>query len=133
MVDPSERNVRLTVNEYETLLMQHDLIEVLRDPLRFARLKAQNPAACDVVPLVDSLKDALGLDQPSVERLVAKGLSLPARHFMRSRRVSFLAGVESNGGQPRLLRGPYQSPILVQWQRAAGRQRHLQIVVYGLS
>ena len=29
----------LTVNEYETLLMRHDLIEVLKDPLRFAAIK----------------------------------------------------------------------------------------------
>jgi hypothetical protein len=29
VVDPTERNVGLTVNEYETLLMQHDLVEVL--------------------------------------------------------------------------------------------------------
>src|SRR5215470_4003693 len=32
----SERHAGLTVNEFETLLMQHDLMEVLRDPLRFA-------------------------------------------------------------------------------------------------
>ena len=32
----------LTVNEYETLLMQNDLADVLRDPLRFARIKARN-------------------------------------------------------------------------------------------
>ena len=42
IVDPSERNVGLTVNEYETLLMQHDLVEVLRNPMRFARIKAGN-------------------------------------------------------------------------------------------
>ena len=36
----AERNVGLTVNEYETLLMQNDLVDVLRDPLRFARIKA---------------------------------------------------------------------------------------------
>ena len=28
----------LTVNEYETLLMKHDLVDVLRDPLRFMDL-----------------------------------------------------------------------------------------------
>jgi len=31
----SERNAGLTVNEYETLLMRHDLAEVLRDPFKF--------------------------------------------------------------------------------------------------
>jgi thiamine phosphate synthase YjbQ (UPF0047 family) len=33
VVDPTERNVGITVNEYETLLMQNDLADVLRDPL----------------------------------------------------------------------------------------------------
>jgi hypothetical protein len=42
IVDPAERNVGLTVNEYETLLMQHDLIDVLRNPMHFARIKAGN-------------------------------------------------------------------------------------------
>ena len=42
MLKPDERNVGLTVNEYETLLMQNDLADVLRDPLRFARLKARH-------------------------------------------------------------------------------------------
>ena len=39
---PSERNVGLTVNEYETLLMQHDLAEVLREPFRFMAAKGRN-------------------------------------------------------------------------------------------
>ena len=35
-----ERHAGLTVNEYETLLMRHDLSEVLRDPVRFMAEKA---------------------------------------------------------------------------------------------
>jgi len=34
-LDPGERHAALTVNEFETLLMKHDLRAVLRDPLRF--------------------------------------------------------------------------------------------------
>jgi thiamine phosphate synthase YjbQ (UPF0047 family) len=77
MVDPAERNVGLTVNEYETLLMQNDLADVLRDPLRFARVKARNAlndpfaipgktlnyAKYDVVRVLNSLMEALGLDE----------------------------------------------------------------------
>ena len=37
-----ERHAGLTVNEYETLLMRHDLAEVLREPLRFMREKASH-------------------------------------------------------------------------------------------
>jgi hypothetical protein len=147
IIDRAERHVGLTVNEYETLLMQHDLIEVLRDPLRFARLKGRslvadpraipgktlNYAAYDVVQVVNSLMDALRLEQSSLERLVAKVMSLPARRFVRSRRVSFLAGVDAANPVPRLLRGTYQSPILVQWQPSEAKQRQVEIVVSAFS
>ncbi|HUQ86041.1 MAG TPA: hypothetical protein VM096_00695 [Vicinamibacterales bacterium] len=147
VVDPSERNVGLTVNEYETLLMQHDLVEVLRNPMRFARLKAGNMindpraipgktlnyAKYDVVHVLNSLMEALRLDQGSFERLVAKVMSLPARRFLRSRRVSFLAGSDRESNVPVLLRGTYQSPILVQWQPAEKQERHIDIVVVQFS
>ena len=87
--------------------MQNDLVDVLRNPLRFARIKARNMlddplaipgktlsyAKYDVVRVLNSLMEALRLDQSSFERLVAKVMSVPARRFMRSRRVSFLAGL----------------------------------------
>lgn len=147
IVDPAERNVGLTVNEYETLLMQHDLVEVLRNPLRFARLKAGNMindpraipgktlnyAKYDGVHVLNSLMEALRLDEGSFERLVAKVMSLPARRFLRSRRVSFLAGADRQSNVPVMLRGTYQSPILVQWQPAEKRERHIDIVVVQFS
>jgi thiamine phosphate synthase YjbQ (UPF0047 family) len=147
VVDPTERNVGITVNEYETLLMQNDLADVLRDPLRFARLKARNAlqdpfsipgktlnyAKYDVVHVLNSLMEALRLDQGSFERLVAKVMSLPARRFVRSRRVSFLAAADAVEGRPQLLRGTYQSPILVQWQSAARQERRIDIVLSELS
>jgi thiamine phosphate synthase YjbQ (UPF0047 family) len=147
VVDPSERNVGLTVNEYETLLMQHDLIDVLRNPMHFARIKAGNMindpwgipgktlnyAKYDVVHVLNSLMEALRLDQGSFERLVAKVMSLPARRFLRSRRVSFLAGSDRESNVPVLLRGTYQSPILVQWQPAEKQERHIDIVVVQFS
>ena len=140
---PTERNVGLTVNEYETLLMQNDLAEVLRDPLRFARLKARhvlndplavpgktlNYAKYDVVRVLNSLMEALHLDQSSVERLVAKVMSVPARRFLRSRRVSFLAACDSQQAAARVVRGTYQSPILVQWQPAERQERRVEIVL----
>ena len=147
VVDPSERNVGITVNEYETLLMQHDLVEVLRDPLRFARAKASNMVAdpfsipgktlnyakYDAVRVLNSLMEALRIDAGSFERLIAKVMSLPARRFLRSRRISFLAGIDPETGQPRVLRGTYQSPILVQWQPAEKQERHVDVVVTRFS
>ena len=37
-----ERHAGLTVNEYETLLMRHDLAHVLRNPLQFAAEKGRH-------------------------------------------------------------------------------------------
>jgi thiamine phosphate synthase YjbQ (UPF0047 family) len=147
VIDPSERNVALTVNEYETLLMQHDLAEVLRDPLRFATIKARNAlqdplavpgktlsyATFDVVRVLNSLMEALRLDQSSFERLIAKLMSVPASRFLRSRRVSFLAAPDPDCGAARLVRGTYQSPILIQWQPADHQERKVEIVLSQLS
>jgi thiamine phosphate synthase YjbQ (UPF0047 family) len=147
VIEPGERNVGLTVNEYETLLMQNDLVDVLRNPLHFARIKGRNlfddPLAIpgktlsyakyDVVRVLNSLMEALRLDQSSFERLVAKVMAVPARRFMRSRRVSFLAA--QDGGHPiaRIVRGTYQSPILVQWQPAVRQERRLDVSIVQLS
>jgi hypothetical protein len=147
VIHPTERNVGLTVNEYETLLMQNDLAEVLSDPLRFARLKARhvlndplavpgktlNYARYDAVRVLNSLMEALRLDQSSFERLVAKVMSVPARRFLRSRRVSFLAAADPGTGAARLVRGTYQSPILVQWQAAEAQERRMDVVLSEVS
>src|SRR5215472_12311834 len=145
-VDSAERNVGLTVNEYETLLIKHDLVEVLQNPLRFARIKGRNMIAdplsipaktvsyaqYDAVRILNSLMEALRIDQSSFERLIAKMLSFPARCFFRSRRVSFLASCDG-GTVPQLVRGIYQSPILVQWQSAEKQTRHIDISIVELS
>lgn len=148
VVDPAERNVGLMVNEYETLLMQNDLVDVLRDPLRFAKTKGRHMlddpmaipgktlsyARYDVVRVLNSLMEALRLDQSTFERLLAKVMSVPARRFLRSRRVSFLAAPpDAEAGPARLVRGTYQSPILVQWQPAERQERRVDIVLVQLS
>jgi len=147
MIEPTEPNAGLTVNEYETLLMTHDLVEVLRNPLHFAKIKAHNLlddplsipgktlsyAKYDVVRLMNSLMEALRLDQSTVERLIGKVMAVPARRFMRSRRVSFLAATSEQRPTAHIVRGTYQSPILVQWQPAAAQTRTLNISIVELS
>jgi hypothetical protein len=147
MLEPAERNVGLTVNEYETLLMRHDLVDVLRNPLHFAKVKGlslidhprQIPgktlsyAKYDGVRVLNSLMEALRLDQSSLERLFAKIMAFPARRFIRSRRVSFFAAQEPGAAAARVVRGTYQSPILVQWQPAEGEERRLAITIVELS
>jgi thiamine phosphate synthase YjbQ (UPF0047 family) len=142
IVDSVERNVGLTVNEYETLLIKHDLVEVLQNPLRFARIKGRHMiedplsipaktvsyAQYDAVRILNSFMEAFRIDQSSFERMVAKMLSLPARYYFRSRRVSFLASCDG-GNVSRLLRGTYQSPILVQWQSAEKQIRNIDVSI----
>jgi hypothetical protein len=144
---PDERDAGLTVNEYETLLMQHDLPEVLRDPLRFAKLKGRhllddplaipsktlNYALFDAVRVLNSLIDALHVEQSVLERLFARVMALPARRFLRARKISFLATDPDGAGHARLIRGAYQSPILVQWRQAERQTRRLQITIAQLS
>ncbi len=146
IVDPAERNVGLTVNEYETLLMQNDLVDVLKNPLRFAKIKGRNMlhdpraipgktlsyAKYDMVRVMNSLMEALRLDQSSLERLVAKVMAVPAKRFMRSRRVSFLAASDAESAAARLVRGTYQSPILVQWQRPERQARRIDVTIVQL-
>jgi hypothetical protein len=60
-------------------------------------------------------------------------MAVPARRLLRSRRVTFLAAYDDTLGRPRLVRGQYQSPILVQWQPADGRSRTVEITIVGLS
>jgi hypothetical protein len=143
----AERNVGLTVNEYETMLMRHDLVEVLKDPLKFAAQRGRhmiddplsiptktiNYAKYDFPRLLNSAMEALHWDHSVLERAMAKLMSVPARRLLRSRRVTFLAAHDDAVGRPCLVRGQYQSPILVQWQPAEGRTRRVEITVVGLS
>jgi diketogulonate reductase-like aldo/keto reductase len=41
-LNPEERQAGLTVNEYETLLMRHDLMHVLNNPLKFVAEKGRH-------------------------------------------------------------------------------------------
>jgi hypothetical protein len=143
----AERNVGLTVNEYETMLMRHDLVEVLKNPLKFAvqrgrhmiddplaiPTKTINYAKYDVPRLLNSVMEALHWDHSVFERAMAKLMSVPARRLLRSRRVTFLAAHDDEAGRPRLVRGQYQSPILVQWQPAEGQARTVDITIVALA
>jgi hypothetical protein len=137
-----EQHSSLTINEYETLLMQHDLAEVLHNPLRFAAEKAKHawndpravPAKArgyvkyDLVRALNRLVDALGLRASRIERLVARTLEVPASRFMRMRRsVDLLVSDSAQNGSSAVIEGPYQTPILVQWRPPAHAVRTVEI------
>lgn len=141
---PGERHAGLTVNEYETLLMRHDLREVLRDPLRFMAEKAGhmlgNPRAIpaktldyakyDLVRVFNQLVDALGLRESMVESVLSRAIAMPASRFLRMKRsVSLLVSDRNRPGRGAIVEGTYQSPILVQWHRGARRSRMLDVTL----
>jgi len=141
---PGERQAGLTVNEYETLLMRHDLREVLRDPLRFMAEKGRHAlkdpraiptktlgyATYDLVRALNQLVDALGLEESLLERLLARAMALPAERFLRMKRsVSLLVSDGRTPGTGSIVEGTYQSPILVQWGHAPRKARHIELTL----
>jgi thiamine phosphate synthase YjbQ (UPF0047 family) len=141
---PGERHAGLTVNEYETLLMRHDLSEVLRDPLRFMAEKAGhmlgNPRAIpartldyakyDLVRVFNQLVEALGLRESLVESVLSRAIAMPAARFLRMKRsVSLLVSDRGNDGRGSIVEGTYQSPILVQWHRGQHKSRALEVTL----
>jgi hypothetical protein len=141
---PGERHAGLTVNEYETLLMRHDLSEVLRDPVRFMAEKAGhmlgNPRAIpaktldyakyDLVRVFNRLVDALGLRESLVENVLSRAIAMPAERFLRMKRsVSLLVSDRHSLGHGAIVEGTYQSPILVQWHRGQRQARVLDVAL----
>jgi hypothetical protein len=139
-----EQFASVTVNEYETLLMQHDLAEVLRNPLRFAAEKARHAwhdpravpakavgyAKYDLVRALNRLVDALGLQSSRIERILARTLAVPASRFLRMRRsVDLLVSDASTPGRGSVVEGTYQAPILVQWKSAPAGTRQLDVAL----
>lgn len=143
----AERNSGLTVNEYETLLMRHDLTEVLKNPLRFAAEKSRHMLAdpfavpgkalgyakYDFVRVLNSGLDSLGLRGSVLEKLLARTVAVPAERFFRMRRSVSLLVAERPDGTTGLVEGTYQSPILVQWQRAPRELRTLDVTITQLG
>lgn len=143
-----EHQAGLTINEYETLLMQHDLVDVLRNPLRFMAEKGRNLLAdpwsipnrtidyaqYDMVHLFNQALDFFHVNASRLEDLVARVVRVPARRFLRMKRsVSLVVSDRQSPGQGRIADGTYQSPILVQWSKAAGRRRAIDITLTRLS
>jgi thiamine phosphate synthase YjbQ (UPF0047 family) len=140
-LDPTERHSALTVNEFETLLMQHDLAEVLRNPLRYVAERSRhalaNPRAVpaktlgyakyDFVRVLNQSLDTLRLRGSIVEKVMARTLAVPAARFFRMRRSVSLLVSECESGLPAIVEGTYQSPILVQWQHAPRQARLLNV------
>jgi hypothetical protein len=139
-----EHQSALTINEYETLLMRHDLADVLRNPLRFAAEKGLNllaepwniPARTidyakyDLVRLFNETFDAFRLSESLIEAILARVIRVPARRFLQMKRsVSLLVSDHEHVGAGAIATGRYQCPILVQWHKAARACRWIDIAL----
>ena len=142
-----ERDAGLTVNEYETLLMNYDLREALRNPFRFMAqtgkdvrdvlrdprsipAKAINFAQFDAVQVLNQVLDRIRLRDSVVERVVNRAVALPVSHFLRMKRAFSLPVLDRGGdGDGEIGWGTYQSPILVQWKGAERRTRALDVTL----
>jgi hypothetical protein len=143
-----EQYASLTVNEYETLLMQYDLADVLKNPLRFAAEKARHAwsdpravpgkaldyAKYDLVRALNGLVDALGLGSSRLERLVARALEAPVARFLRMKRtVDLLVSDTRTPGRGAVVEGTYQAPIMVQWRPAHEGARAVDVTITRFS
>ncbi len=144
ILDPSERHAGITVNEYETLLMTHDLFQVFKNPFKFMGEKGKyilhHPAKIpertrdyvkyDFVHLFNELMDSFHISQSVIEKMMARLLAFPAEKILRvKRQVSFII---SNNGKDRtaeIIQGRYQSPILVQWKESPKLSRTVTLKI----
>ena len=144
---PGERDAALTINEFETLLMKYDLAAVLKNPFRFmaeeTRQALANPRAVpgkalgyaryDLVRVLNTGLRSLGLRGSRLEQMLAATLAVPVARLFRVRRSISLLVAGTNGGPSAPVEGVYQSPILIQWQRAARDVRELDVTLYRLE
>jgi thiamine phosphate synthase YjbQ (UPF0047 family) len=145
---PGERHAGLTINEYETLLMRHDLVDVLRDPLRFVAEKGRNLLAdpwsipnktmgyakYDLVRIFNEAFELFHMNESRLEDFVARLIRVPARRFLRmNRRVCLLVTDRAVPGHGAIADGTYQSPILVQWSKSTRRRRFVDITLTRLE
>src|SRR6266478_4545666 len=142
-----ERDAALTINEFETLLMKYDLAAVLRNPFRFMAEETQqalaNPRAVpgkalgyaryDLVRVLNTGLSTLGLRGSLLERILAATLAVPAARVFRVGRSISLLVAGTDVGRPAPVEGLYQSPILIQWRRAARDVRELDVTLYRLE
>jgi thiamine phosphate synthase YjbQ (UPF0047 family) len=138
----SERRAGLTVNEYETLLMQHDLREVLHNPLKYMVEKASNALAdpraipnraveyakYDLVRVLNQTFEHFGWSESFLERVTSRFMAYPAERFLRLKRSLSLL-VSDREGHGQIQQGVYQSPILVQWEKPSKTTRAIDVTL----
>ena len=142
---PEEDHAALTVNEFETLLMQHDVAHILGNPMKFMAekgwnmlkdpksvpVKMLNYAKYDLVHIVNKTLDRFSLSSSMVGRGIQHVLAAQAAKALRMKRgVNLLVSATPENTDPSIISGTYQSPILIQWNSKSNRVRRLEAVLY---
>ncbi|MGH2404819.1 MAG: hypothetical protein ACRDGN_10185, partial [bacterium] len=87
----------------------------------------------DLVRVLNSGLDRLGLQDSLLERLLARTVAVPAARMLRIRRAISVLVAEGGDGRPGPVEGMYQSPILIQWRRADRPARVLDVTLTRLD
>ncbi len=142
---PEEDHAALTVNEFETLLMQYDVADILGNPMRFMAqkgwnmlrdpktvpIKMLNYAKYDLVHIVNKTLDKLNMSSSMLGRGIQSVLANKAAKALRMKRVVSLLVSDSHASEkPEIISGTYQSPILIQWNSTANNTRRLEAAIY---
>ncbi len=153
-LDDDEQHAGLTVNEFETLLVEKDITGVLLDPLKYMVRKApqlvRDPfslpgkarrfltyelkqvvrevlsTASRNVSALERMVERLDWHLPILEHIIDR-LAAPseARWMNLGRSINLLVNANDGEKSGSVVLGTYQSPILIQWRRPNPRVRRL--------
>ncbi len=155
-LDSDEKNAGITVNEYETLLVERDLIDVLKNPLKYmldnASALMRHPLtlpgeakkiltyelhlairdglrfASRSVSALEYMVERLGMRLPLLESVIDRlATPLENRWMNLGTTARFLIHADHDVSPGRIAIGTYQSPILIQWRQPNTDIRKLRI------
>jgi hypothetical protein len=124
--------------------MTHDLVEILKNPMKFMGEKGkyiiQNPqiipsrtreyAKYDLVHILNEMMDTFHISQSLFEKILAKVMAMPAERLLRFKRnISLLISNNHYSIPTNIVQGRYQSPILIQWKQASNQTRRLHLKI----
>ena len=153
---PDEKHAGVTVNEFESLLVERDITDALLNPLRymlynvpqFARhplmvpSKAKDMLLYEIhlairdglrvanrsVSILEYMVERLGMDLPLLEHVIDRIASpLEARWMNLGSTIRLLINAEDEAPLGRVMIGTYQSPILIQWRRPESDTREMRL------
>ncbi len=153
-LETEENHAGITVNEFENLLVQRDITDVLLNPLRYmldsAPELARHPerlprkakkmltyelhlAIRDCLRLagrgasvIEHMAGRLGVNLPLLENIIDRlATPLEARWMNLGSTIRFLINADEDQEYGHVSIGTYQSPILIQWRKPNSLERVL--------